>query len=561
MDINLAASHYKNRLFYKKRRYFLQHWSKLGVRKEKGVESRSLYPVSKGEPLPLNGLTLPALLRSQAKRFGSKALIEFNGKTLSYEELNDKTDRLAKAFQDLGIRKGDRVAIMSQNCLEVVESYFAVWKTGAWTVPVNPMFTPHEVEYILRDAGTRMIVAGEAQYPRIVPVRKGVGPLETVVLFAFKTPAHTVSYDSLTKTSHGLEPLGIKSDDVCQIMYTSGTEGTPKGVMTTHGGYTDNALIRSTMLELTENDTTLLALPLFHMFAVSTLLNFITVGGSVVLTERFQTKEAMELLHKNRITFFTGVPTMYSYILNHPEIDNYDLSSIRLCIIAGGNVNYDVVEKFEKKFGCLFIESMGQTELSPLVMINPPHRDKRRLGSCGITAYNMETRLVDENDKDVPLGEPGELVVKSPCIMKGYYNLPEANEKAFRNNWFHTGDLLRQDKDGYYYFVDRKKDMIVTSGYNIYAKEIENVLLRHDKVMETAVIGVPDEVKGQLAKALVVKEEGSTLTEEELKTFTRGFLAPYKVPRIIEFVDSLPHTPQGKIAKAKLRMREDQKHS
>ncbi|OPX32898.1 MAG: hypothetical protein B1H11_13410 [Desulfobacteraceae bacterium 4484_190.1] len=220
-----------------------------------------------------------------------------------------------------------------------------------------------------------------------------------------------------------------------------------------------------------------------------------------------------------------------------------------------------MVEEFEKRFGCLFIESMGQTELSPLVMINPPHRDKRRLGSCGLTAYNMMTRLVDENDNDMPLGETGELVVKSPCVMKGYYNLPEANKKVFRGGWLHTGDMLRQDKDGYHYFVDRKKDMIVTAGYNIYAKELENVLLNHPAVLEVAVIGVPDEIKGQLPKALIVKKEGTSLTEEVLKRYAREYLAPYKVPRIIEFVGNLPHTPQGKIAKGILREIEGKKPS
>jgi long-chain acyl-CoA synthetase len=361
------------------------------------------------------------------------------------------------------------------------------------------------------------------------------------------------------KESQVIKPVPVAPEDVCQIMYTSGTEGRPKGVMTPHGAYTDNALIRSSFLELNEADTTVIPLPMFHMFAINTLLNFISVGGTVIITERFQAEEVLELIQRNKITFFTGVPTMYSYLLNHPKIDEYDLSSLRLCIIAGGNVNYKVVEDFEKKFGSLFIESMGQTELSPTVMMNPPDRDKRRLGSCGLTLFNMQTRLVDEDGNDVPLGETGELVVKSPCVMKGYYNLPEENKKVFRDGWLHTGDLLKQDQEGYYFFVDRKKDMIVTAGYNIYAKEIENVLLKHPDVLEVAVIAVPDEVKGQLAKAVIVRRKGGSLTEENIEKFAREYLAPYKVPRIIKFVESLPHTPQGKIAKGVLREIEGQK--
>ena len=518
----------------------------------------TLFPVSQGKPFPLKGLTLPDLIKNQAERFGEKTLLRFKDKAVSYKEFDGKTGRLAKAFHDLGVEKGDRVAIMFQNCLEVVESYFAIWKTGAWAVPVSPVFTPHEVEYVLSDAGTKMIVAGEQQYPKIEPIRTKVTSLDTVVLKGSEPISGTVSYDALVRESQVIKPVPIAPYDVCQVMYTSGTEGKPKGVMTPHGAYTDNALIRSSILELNEKDVTVIPLPLFHMFAVCTLLNFITVGGMVIITERFQTEEVLELIHRNKITFFTGVPTMYSYLLNHPEIDQYDLSSLRLCIIAGGNVNYQVVEAFEKKFGCLFIESMGQTELSPMVMMNPPHRDKRRLGSCGLTAFNMQTRLVDENDNDVPLGETGELIVKSPCVMKGYYNLPEENEKVFRGGWLHTGDLLKQDQDGYYYFVDRKKDMIVTAGYNIYAKEIENILLKHPGVLEAAVIAVPDEVKGQLAKAVIVTREGTTLTEEDIEKFAREYLAPYKIPRIIKFVESLPHTPQGKIAKGVLREIEGQ---
>jgi long-chain acyl-CoA synthetase len=327
--------------------------------------------------------------------------------------------------------------------------------------------------------------------------------------------------------------------------------------MTTHGGYTDNAFTKARSLEYTENDITLIALPMFHMFAMgSTLLGFLTVGGSAVIIERFDAKQVLAALERYRITSFTGVPTMFHYLLNCSEIDNHDLGSLRICVIAGGNVNYKVVEEFEKKFNCLFIESMGQTELSSLVMINPPHREHRRLGSCGLTAFNMEVRLVDEKDEDVSLGEVGELIVRSPCVMKGYFNRPEATEKAFRGGWHHTGDLLRQDKDGYYYFVDRKKDMIVTGGYNIYAKELENVLLDHPDVLEAAVIAVPDEVKGQLAKALIVLKEEAVLGKEALEAYARENLAAYKIPRIIEFADSLPKTPQGKIAKGKLRQAE-----
>ena len=523
------------------------------------MENFTFFPVTQGKPLPLKSLTLSQLIKSRADRFGERILLRYKEKALSYREIDEKTDRLAKAFQNLGIKKGDRVGIMLQNCLEVVESYFAIWKTGAWAVPVNPVFTRHEAEYVLNNAGARLIVAGEEQYPRIEPVREKVSSLETVVIVGEKPIAHTIPYESLMRELQKMEPVELSSGDVCQIMYTSGTEGRPKGVMTTHGGYTDNAFIRSSILELTENDKTLISLPMFHMFAISTLLNFITVGGTVNIMEQFDTEKVLDLLHDNKITFFTGVPTMYSYLLNHPKINKYNLSSLKLCIIAGGNVNYQVVEEFEKRFDCLFIESMGQTELSPLVMINPPHRDKRRLGSCGLTACNMETRLVDENNHDVPLGEVGELVVKSPCVMKGYYNLPEANELAFRGGWLHTGDLLRQDKDGYYYFVDRKKDMIVTAGYNIYAKELENVLLSHPEVTEAAVIAVPDDVKGQLAKALIVRSDGSTLDEGELEKYAREYLAPYKVPRIITFVEDLPHTPQGKIAKGILRETEGEK--
>ncbi|MBW1781511.1 MAG: AMP-binding protein [Deltaproteobacteria bacterium] len=521
----------------------------------------SFFPVSFGKSLPLKGLTLPELLKNQANRFADKIFLKYSDSSISYKDFDDKTDRMAYSFRRHGIKKGDRIAVMLQNSLEIVETYFAIWKTGAWSVPVNPSFTAREVEYVISDSAAKVMVIGETEFFRMQFLFERSTALENIILCSKNVDERTISYSSLNNECQDMDRVELSSDDVCQIMYTSGTEGKPKGVLTTHGGYTDNAYIRSTILELAEEDRTLIALPLFHMFAVSTLLNFITVGGTVIITERFNTQEVLDLVSQNKITFFTGVPTMYSYILNHPEINNYDLSSIRLCIIAGGNVNYDVVKEFENRFRCLFIESMGQTELSPLVMINPPYRDRRRLGSCGLTAFNMVTRLVDENDEDVPLGETGELVVRSPCIMRGYYNLEDENRHAFRGGWYHTGDLLRQDKDGYYYFVDRKKDMIVTAGYNIYAKELENVLLSHPAVMEAAVISVPDQIKGELAKALIVIKKGGSVSKEELENHARQNLAPYKVPRIIEFVEELPHTPQGKIAKGTLRETEKHKSS
>ncbi|OPX32899.1 MAG: hypothetical protein B1H11_13415 [Desulfobacteraceae bacterium 4484_190.1] len=264
-----------------------------GGEKRKEMRNYTFFPVSQGRSLPLKGLTLPELINNQAERLGEKTLLRFRDEALSYKDFNEKTDRLAKAFQNLGIKKGDRVAIMFQNCLEVVESYFAIWKTGAWAVPVNPVFTPHEAEYVLTDSGAKMIVVGEEQYSRIESIRGKVSSLGMVILNSDNPTAQVISYNSLTKESQKTEPVDIAPDDVCQIMYTSGTEGRPKGVMTTHGGYTDNAFIRSTILELNEKDITLIPLPLFHMFAVSTLLNFITIGGTVIITERFQTEEVL----------------------------------------------------------------------------------------------------------------------------------------------------------------------------------------------------------------------------------------------------------------------------
>ena len=523
------------------------------------MDNFTYFPVSKGKTLPLRGLTLPELIRKKAGKFDKKLLLKFHKKRVSYTEFNNKTEKMAGALQEMGIKKGDRVALMFKNCLELLESYFAVWKTGAWVIPINPTFTPRELEYLLRDSEAKMIISEKEQLQKIETVKEKVATLQSVIIDTEDSIPGITSYNELQRESFNLRHVSISSDDVCQIMYTSGTEGEPKGVMTTHGGYTDNALIRSTILELSKDDITLIPLPMFHMFGMATFLNFITVGGTVILMERFQTDEVLYSLEKDKITFFSGVPTMYDYLINHPKIDQIDLSSLRICIIAGGNVNYKVVEEFEKRFNCLFIESMGQTELSPLVMINPPYREKRRLGSCGLTVYNMETRLVDETDNDVPLGEVGELVVRSPCVMKGYYNRPEDTKQAFRNGWFHTGDLLRQDKDGYYYFVGRKKDMIITGGFNIYAKELEDVLINHPDIQEVAVIAVPDETKGQLAKAIIVLKEGTDLKEEDVKNYARKYLAPYKVPRIIKFVNELPHTPQGKIAKGILREKEGHK--
>jgi long-chain acyl-CoA synthetase len=494
--------------------------------------------------------TLGDLARRQAARWGDKPLFLHGDAGVSYGAYDERGDRLAGGLARLGLGRGDRVAALLPNGLEIVDTYLAVARRGAVTVPLNPMFTPREIEYAVNDSRARLFVTGARDAPRVLAIRDRLPSLAEVVV-AGERVAGTVPWAEVAAGAPAA-PVAADPDDTAMILYTSGTTGNPKGAMLSHRGLLDNAAAVVQAVGFRETDRSLCVLPLFHLFAIAfDYLQMMTAGASTVIAERFDPGEALRLIERHRVSVLVGVPTMFIYLLRHPDRARRDLSSLRIGDTGGGPVPPALKVEYEREVGMVLLESYGLTEASPVVTIERPG-SARREGTCGLTLPGMETKVVDADGQEVPAGEIGELLVRGPSVMKGYFEMPEATARAILDGWLHTGDLVRKDADGYVYMVDRLKHMIICGGYNIYPKEIENVLHEHPAVLECAVVGVPDPDKGELPKACIVLREGARATEDEIKGFCRSSLAAYKVPRLVEFLPSLPRTATGKIRKVDL---------
>jgi long-chain acyl-CoA synthetase len=498
--------------------------------------------------------TYYSLLKKQAECFGDKPLYWFEDQEVSYQQFDEKTDIIAKGLERIGVGKGDRVGILLPNGREIVESYYGIWKSSGVSVSLNPMYTEREIEYIVNDSGAKYLITSDIFGPRVEAARPNMPSLEGVIMVSPEAVPDTIPYADIAGGSERIADKGITPDDPAQIMYTSGTTGKPKGAVLPHKGLISTVAMMSEVGYYTENDRTLCALPFFHAFAVLVFVMNVTAGGNgVVIHERFDPQAVLRDFGKYGITIYFGVPTMYSFLLDAFDPSKHDVSKLRLGVTGAAPVPVHVMREFEEKFGMTIIEAYGQTETCGGITFERMDRE-RRTGSCGHALPGIEVKIVDENDNEVPHGEVGEIIMRGPTTMIGYWNMPEANEETFRNGWLHTGDMGRRDEDGYFYIVDRLRDMIITGGFNIYPKEIEDVLYSHPAVLEATVIGVPDKLKGELAKAYVVFKEGESASEEELDAFCRERLAAYKVPRLYEFrKEPLPKNPQGKILKRVLR--------
>jgi long-chain acyl-CoA synthetase len=494
--------------------------------------------------------SLAEFARRQARRFGDQPLFLHQDACVTYREYDARTDRVAGGLAGLGLARGDRSAVLLPNGLEIVETYMATAKLGAVSVPLNPMFTAREIEYVVNDSGAKVLVTSARDAARILALRDRLPSLREVVVVGPEVPG-AVPFGRLG-TASPAAPVTVDGDDVAMILYTSGTTGNPKGAMLTHAGLLDNARAVVEAVGFRASDRSLCVLPLFHLFAIAfDYLQMITAGGSTVIVERFDAEVALRQIERHRVTVIIGVPTMFIYLLRHPDRSKYDLSSLRIGDTGGGPVPNALKIEYEREVGMVLLESYGLTEASPVVTIERPGMPRRE-GACGITLPGMETRVVDAEGQEVAPGELGELLVRGPNVMKGYFGMPEATARTIVDGWLHTGDLVRKDADGYVYMVDRLKHMIICGGYNIYPKEIENVLHGHPAVLECAVVGVPDPVKGEIPKACVVLRERASATEADIKEFCRQALAAYKVPRLVEFMTSLPKTATGKVRKGEL---------
>jgi long-chain acyl-CoA synthetase len=492
------------------------------------------------------GLNLASLLTESAERTPDAPAIRLGELELSYGELDDRGARLATLLRENGLEPDDRVGVMLPNVPEFPVAYYGVLRAGCVVVPMNVLLKRREIAFYLEDSGAKLLLAWH-------------GFLEEARDGASDAGAELVGVEPATfaATLAELEPapglVETAEDDTAVILYTSGTTGKPKGAELTHLNLFRNADVSSrTTSEISQGDVVLGALPLFHSFGQTVAMNAsLKVGACLTLVPRFDPGEALETMQRDGVTHFYGVPTMYGALLHHPERDGFDTSSLRICITGGASMPVEVLRGFEDAFGAKVMEGYGLSETSPVACSNHPDRE-RKAGSIGTPIEGVEMRVVDEDDNPVAQGEVGEIVIRGHNIMKGYWQRPDATAEAMRGGWFHSGDMARTDEDGYFYIVDRKKDLIIRGGYNVYPREVEEVLYEHPQIREAAVVGVPHDEWGEEIGAAVVLHEGEELPPEEVGAYVKERIAAYKYPRVVWFLDELPKGPTGKILKREI---------
>ena len=457
-------------------------------------------------------------------------------------------ERTASLLVQKGIKKGDVVSLLMPNGVEYIIAYFACWELGALAGPINSLLKARETAYVISNSEAKALLVNSSFIPTIDSVRQELPQLSNIIVFDREADA---TQDVTLKNS---QPIEIQPDDEAIIIYTSGTTGKPKGCLLTHRNVIANARQISEWLGFGPEDRLLTVMPLFHMNAVSvTTMSALYAGGSTVVSPKFSASRFWQLVSDYQITSFGSVATMLSMLLTtYPEGVPADLKTkqLRFAMCGSAPVPAETIKRFEEMFGCLVVEGYGLSESTCRSTFNPPDQ-RRRAGSCGLPIGN-EMRVVDDNDNDVPTGCLGEIVLRGENILKGYYKNPEATKNAFRNGWFHTGDVGYRDQDGFYYIVDRKSDMIIRGGENIYPREIDEVLYQHPSVAAAAVVGMPDELYGEEVAAFVVLHEGSEASEEQLIEFCKGRLADYKCPKTVRLVKDIPKGPTGKLLKREL---------
>jgi long-chain acyl-CoA synthetase len=546
---------------------------------ERGVPQSLTYP----------DLTLGGLLGQTASKYPDNTALLFYGRKISYTELDALANRFANALAGLGVKKGDRVALMLPNIPQMVIAYYGTLRLGAIAVATNPLYKAHELEVQLKDSGAETLVAVDMFYPVISPVLPGTAvrrlilcgikdylPFPLSLLYPIKAriekqwvrvkrvpPIH--DFLSLLNKARAA-PVGtvVSPNDIAILQYTGGTTGTPKGAILTHRNLVVNAVHNREWLTVRkEGEERMLAvIPFFHVYGMTTAMNLgVLLGAELIIIPKFHTKEVLHFINKYRPTIFPGIQAMYMAIGNYPKIHKYDLTSIKAAISGAGPLMREVQERFEQLTKARIVEGYGLSEASPVTHCNPVF-GKRKLGSIGLPFPDMDAKIVDldTGEKELPVGEAGELVVKGPQVMKGYWNKPEETARALRGGWLHTGDIAKMDEEGYFFIVDRIKDMIKTVGENVYPREVEEVLFTHPKVKDAVVVGLPHEAfMGEKIKAYIVLKEGETATAEELIGFCREQLSKFKVPKEIEFRDQLPKTLVGKVLRRVLRDEEMKK--
>lgn len=550
---------------------------------EPGVRYHLSYP-----PVPMQGL-----LEASAERTPHALATEFYGAQLTYAEINRQADAFCAYLQELGVKKGDRVAVALPNCPQYIIAFYGALKAGAIVVPTNPLYVQRELEYQFKDAGVETVVClSHPVWPRIDEIRAHTSvknvivthindyfPLHLRALYPIKAKTEHNWNDYKHDPSNGVHafthavnhtrkrtPVAMQPDDLAVLQYTGGTTGTPKGAMLTHRNLVANTVQINewfTTEDARNGKAIFFAVtPFFHVYGMTVVMSHALYSGAkLVLLPRWVTEDVLEAIEHTKPTVFSGVPTMYIAINNAPDISKRDLSSIKACISGGAPLPVEVAEEFERLTGGRLVEGYGLTEAAPVTHCNPMF-GMRKPGSIGVPYPDVEAKIVDPATyTDLPQGEIGELAVRAPQVMKGYWQRPEETAQVLTpDGWLYTGDLARMDEDGYFFIVDRKKDMIIAGGYNIYPRDVEEVLYQHPAVQEAVVAGVPDRYRGETVKAYIVLKSEQHATAEDIIAFCRTRLAAYKVPRLIEFRDTLPKSLVGKFLR-RLLVEEDEKRT
>ena len=528
--------------------------------------------------------TIPQLLLQAALRSPKSPALAFMGRTLTYGSLSHQTARLAQSLRNLGVAPGERLAFLLPNSPQLVMTFHAALRLGAVAVPLNPLLSPKEINYQLTDSGARWLVTLDHLLPKVEQTRARTNLARVIVTSladylpwplnwlyplkarrqglatGFKPAPGLLAWRPLLKGPPLKEPPRAEPEDVAVLLYTGGTTGVPKAAALTHANLLANvAQLNAWLPQVRYGEERMVGLlPFSHSFALTVCLNWpLSQGALIIVLPKFEIQMFFQALKKHRPTMLPGVPTLFVALINHPEISRYDLTSLWACISGSAPLPLEVRDKFEALTNCRILEGYGLTEAGPVTHINPIE-GLRPPGSIGLPLPSTAVRIMDQETgtREMPIGEVGELVLKGPQVMRGYWQKEEETALALRDGWLYTGDLAKMEADGYFYIVERKKDMIISGGYNIYPREVEEVLYQHPGVKEVVALGWPDDYRGEVVKVVIVPRDGLQMTQEELQAFCQTQLAVYKVPKIIEFRRELPKSQVGKVLRRVLREEE-----
>jgi long-chain acyl-CoA synthetase len=491
-------------------------------------------------------MNLAALGDENVRKYGEYPSLVFEGREWTNVEQQRQANRLANALRRRGLGTGDRVVVLLPNCPEVLQAYGGILKLGAVVVPVIFLLNVEEVRHVLADSGAKLAITS----PELASKVEGFAG--QIVLVGGEAPGAIAWDELIAREPDTFATVDRADDDLAVILYTSGTTGKPKGVALSHGNLESNARAAASLWELDREEWNLAVLPLSHSYGLTVMNSGNILGTRGVLLRWFNPELVLETIQQYRVQAMAGVPTMFVFLLNYPGADGFDTSSMRSWGSGAAPLPVELVEPFEKKFGGRLLEGYGLTEASPVVTAHR-YSGPRKLGSVGTPIPGVEVRILDDDDREVPRGEVGEVGVRGPNVMLGYYGLPDETAKTLRNGWLHTGDVGRLDEDGFLYIVERKKDLIIRGGFNVYPREVEEALYAHPKIAEAAVVGLRDPLMGEEVRAWVVLKDGADATADDVIAFCQARLAKFKCPKEVRFVPALPKSPIGKILRKELR--------